>query len=144
MDAPTPRTALLVAAFDSQLKWCAGIRDELGARGFATRVVVPDTRSALSAQQVRDAGFERVDRVPWDDLVAACLGSDVVVSALAGPFFQPSSKIWASSLGTAAWPITGSMPIGGRLLPGSRLPTNFGLFAQECWVNSNWSSMLAI
>jgi hypothetical protein len=85
VDDPTPRTALLVAAFDSQLKWCAGIRDELEARGFASRVVVPDTRSALSAQQVLDAGFERVDRVPWDDLVAACLASDVVVSALAGP-----------------------------------------------------------
>jgi hypothetical protein len=87
----SPRTALLVAAFDSQLKWCAGIRDELEARGFATRVVVPDTRSALSDQQVRDAGFDRpgrsdrVDRLPWDDLVAACLTSDVVVSALAGP-----------------------------------------------------------
>ncbi len=86
-----PRTALLVAAFDSQLKWCAGIRDELESRGFASRVVVPDTRSALSDQQVRDAGFgrpgrsDRVDRLPWDDLVAACLASDVVVSALAGP-----------------------------------------------------------
>ena len=85
MDDPTSRTALLVAAFDSQLKWCAGIRDELEARGFVTRVVVPDTRSALSAQQVLDAGFERVDRVPWGDLVAACLRSDVVVTALAGP-----------------------------------------------------------
>jgi hypothetical protein len=85
VDDPTPRTALLVAAFDSQLKWCGGIRDELEARGFTTRVVVPDTRSALSAQQVLDAGFDRVDRVPWDDLVTACLTSDVVVSALAGP-----------------------------------------------------------
>jgi hypothetical protein len=82
---PTPRTALLVAAFDSQLKWCAGIRDELASRGFTPRVIVPDTRSALSAQQVEDAGFERVDRLPWDELVAACVTSHVVVSALAGP-----------------------------------------------------------
>jgi hypothetical protein len=80
-----PRSALLIAAFDSQLKWCAGIRDELAARGFATRVVVPDLRSALSDRQIRDAGFERVDRLPWDDLVTACLTSDVVVSSLAGP-----------------------------------------------------------
>lgn len=79
------RTALLIAAFDSQLKWCAGIRDELRARGFATRVIVPDTRSALSDDQIHDAGFDRVDRLPWVDLVAACLVSDVVVSSLAGP-----------------------------------------------------------
>ncbi|MET0953693.1 MAG: DUF6716 putative glycosyltransferase, partial [Aeromicrobium sp.] len=85
MPSTTPRTALLIAAFDSQLKWCAGIRDELVARGVMTRVVVPDTRSALSDHQIRDAGFERVDRLPWSELVAACLASDVVVSSLAGP-----------------------------------------------------------
>lgn len=83
--APSHRTALLIAAFDSQLKWCAGIRDELVSRGFAVRVIVPDTRSALSPQQVRDAGFDRVERAPWPDLVAASLASDVVVSSLAGP-----------------------------------------------------------
>lgn len=82
---PGSRTALLVAAFDSQLKWCAGIRDELASRGFACRVVVPDTRSALSPRQVVDAGFDGVERLPWDELVAACRRSDVVVSALAGP-----------------------------------------------------------
>ncbi len=80
-----PRTALLIAAFDSQLKWCAGIRDELDARGFTSRVIVPDTRSALSERQIRDAGFEHVERASWPDLVAASLLSDVVVSSLAGP-----------------------------------------------------------
>ncbi|MET0928720.1 MAG: DUF6716 putative glycosyltransferase [Aeromicrobium sp.] len=85
MTPPNPRTALLIAAFDSQLKWCAGLRDELRARGVAPRVVVPDTRSALSDRQISDAGFDRVDRLPWADLVAACLVSDVVVSSLAGP-----------------------------------------------------------
>ena len=81
----TPRTALLIAAFDSQLKWCAGIRDELTARGIRSRVVVPDTRSALSERQISDAGFETVDRLPWTDVVRACLAADVVVSSLAGP-----------------------------------------------------------
>ena len=81
----TPRTALLIAAFDSQLKWCAGIRDELAARDVVCRVVVPDTRSALSDDQIRDAGFATVDRLPWADVVMACLTADVVVSSLAGP-----------------------------------------------------------
>ncbi|MET0821582.1 MAG: DUF6716 putative glycosyltransferase [Aeromicrobium sp.] len=104
MDDPISRTALLVAAFDSQLKWCAGIRDELESRGFAPRVVVPDTRSALSAQQVLDAGFDRVDRVPWDDLVAACLSSDVVVSALAGPSTHRLSLAVAEALAGSTGP----------------------------------------
>ncbi|REK71099.1 hypothetical protein DX116_16305 [Aeromicrobium endophyticum] len=80
------------------------MRDELEARDFATRVVVPDTRSALSAQQVRDAGFDRVDRVPWDDLVAACLGSDVVVSALAGPSTHRLSLAVADALAGGVGP----------------------------------------
>ncbi|GAA3510999.1 hypothetical protein GCM10022234_01870 [Aeromicrobium panaciterrae] len=82
------RSALLIAAFDSQLKWCAGIRDELVQRGTECRVVVPDTRSALSVQQIKDAGFEHVDHLAWDDLVAEALRSDIVVCSLAGPMTQ--------------------------------------------------------
>lgn len=84
----TTRTALLIAAFDSQLKWCAGIRDELVRRGTECRVVVPDSRSALSAQQIRDAGFDDVDHLAWDDLVHEALSNDVVVCSLAGPMTQ--------------------------------------------------------
>jgi len=90
---PAPiRTALLIAAFDSQLKWCARIRDELDSRGFASRVVVPDTRSALSDRQVRDAGFKHIERASWADLVTAALASDVVVSSLAGPLTHRLSR----------------------------------------------------
>ena len=39
--------ALFLAAFDSQLKWCSQIHDEFARRGFETRVIVPDVRSAL-------------------------------------------------------------------------------------------------
>jgi hypothetical protein len=117
VDLPAPRTALLVAAFDSQLKWCAGIRDELESRGFATRVVVPDTRSALSDQQVRDAGFgqaDRVDRLPWVDLVGACLTSDVVVSALAGPSTRRLSLDVAAALdGPATSGAPGPVQVSG-------------------------------
>lgn len=82
------RSALLIAGFDSQLKWCAGIRDELASRGFSCRVVVPDARSALSDQQVRDAGFDDITHLTWDDMVDAALISDVVVCSLAGPQTQ--------------------------------------------------------
>ncbi|HSU37480.1 MAG TPA: DUF6716 putative glycosyltransferase [Propionibacteriaceae bacterium] len=78
-------TALLVAAFDSQLKWCARIRDELVARGFRCQAVVPDSRSALSETQIADAGFAQVARLSWADLMAAVVASDVVVCGLSGP-----------------------------------------------------------
>ena len=113
---PAVRTALLVAAFDSQLKWCAGIRDELQRRGFSSRVVVPDTRSALSPQQVRDAGFAQVDRLPWDELVDACLSSDVVVSSLAGPSTHRLSRAVATALeasGTGREPGPGPVLVSG-------------------------------
>ena len=83
--APRPQ-ALLIAAFDSQLKWVAGIRDELVARGFDCRVVVPDVRSALSAGQIAAAGFEAVESVGWAELLERAVASDVVVCGLSGPF----------------------------------------------------------
>jgi hypothetical protein len=79
------RQVLLVATFDSQLKWCGGIRTAFEAAGFTCRVVVPDVRSALSAGQIRDAGFSTVERVAWAELVDRALRSDVVVCALSGP-----------------------------------------------------------
>ena len=82
------RSALLIAAFDSQLKWCAGIRNELASRGFSCRAVVPDVRSALSTQQIRDAGFDDVADLTWEELVEEALTCDVVICSLAGPTTQ--------------------------------------------------------
>jgi hypothetical protein len=79
------KNALFVAAFDSQLKWCGRIRDEFASRGYECRVVVPDIRSALSEQQIRDAGFDRVDSLSWSDLLDVAVISDVVVCGLSGP-----------------------------------------------------------
>jgi hypothetical protein len=79
------RRALYVAAFDSQLKWCGRIRNELESRGFATEVVVPDTRSALSPGQIADAGFAGVQTVSWAELTERALAADAVVCSLSGP-----------------------------------------------------------
>lgn len=81
-----PRRALLVAAFDSQLKWVAGIGNELAHRGFECRVVVPQVRSALSAGQISAAGLRSVESVGWSELVERAMASDVVVCGLSGPF----------------------------------------------------------
>ena len=79
------RKALLVAAFDSQLKWLAGIRGELTARGIDCTVLVPDVRSALSPGQIAAAGFEAVESCSWTELISRALASEVVVCALSGP-----------------------------------------------------------
>ena len=76
----------MIAAFDSQLKWVAGIRDELVTRGFDCRVVVPEVRSALSAGQIAAAGFEAVESVGWAELLERAVASDVVICGLSGPF----------------------------------------------------------
>ncbi|WP_332663953.1 DUF6716 putative glycosyltransferase [Aeromicrobium sp.] len=97
-----PRTALLIAAFDSQLKWCAGIRDELKARGFTCRVAIPRTRSALSVRQISDAGFDDVHLRSWPEIVQDSLRSDVVVCALSGPMTQRLSIDLSEASGPGA------------------------------------------
>lgn len=79
------RTVLLIAAFDSQLKWCARISHEFERSGFGIRVVVPEVRSALSAGQIAEAGFPCVERVSWSETVALAATCSVVVSGLSGP-----------------------------------------------------------
>ena len=78
-------TALFLAAFDSQLKWCGRIRDEFLRRGFETRVIAPNVRSALSQQQIIDAGIDQVESADWDEVVLQALNCDVVVCGLSGP-----------------------------------------------------------
>lgn len=78
-------SALFLAAFDSQLKWCGQVRDELVRRGFRWQVVVPDVRSALSPEQIDAAGFDAVTPMTWAEMLQAALVADVVVSGLSGP-----------------------------------------------------------
>lgn len=79
------RTAVFVAAFDSQLKWCASIYKELMAHGFECRILSPAGQSALSESQIADAGVSTVEVVQWQDLVEAGWVADVFVSSLIGP-----------------------------------------------------------
>jgi len=78
-------SVLFLAAFDSQLKWCARLRDEFARRGFGWDVVVPDIRSALSIDQISAAGFTCVRSLPWEQMLQAATEADVVISALSGP-----------------------------------------------------------
>ena len=100
--APT-RTAILVAAFDSQLKWAGAIRRALESRGFACRVIVPsDIRHAISDGQLADYSGDAVAYMPWTELVTASLHVDVVVLAMHGPlvrrFYTTCSTLWSSRI----------------------------------------------
>ncbi len=101
---PRP-TALLIAAFDSQLKWVAGIRDELVARGFDCPVVVPDVRSALSPAQIAAAGFDGVESVGWAELLDRAAASHVAVCGLSGPFTLRFTVDLAARVGDDPGPV---------------------------------------
>ncbi len=73
-----------MAAFDSQLTWCARLRDELRRRGFGWQVVVPDARSALSRDHLGAAGFEEIRSSSWAEILSSARAADVVVSGLSG------------------------------------------------------------
>ena len=60
------RTAIFVAAFDSQLKWAETIRSALESRGFTCRTIIPsDIRHAISDSQLADNGGGAVGYLPW-------------------------------------------------------------------------------
>jgi hypothetical protein len=101
---PRP-TALLIAAFDSQLKWVGGIRDELEARGFDCPVVVPDVRSALSPAQIAAAGFDGVESVGWAELLERAAVSQVAVCGLSGPFTLRFTVDLAARIGSDPGPV---------------------------------------
>lgn len=86
-DGPGRHSVLVVAAYDSQLKWGASIGRALAARGWAVRYAAPtDLRTSISPAQVAAAGIaDDVARHPWADLLALAEGSDAVVLALQGP-----------------------------------------------------------
>jgi hypothetical protein len=87
--AEPTRTAILVAAFDSQLKWAGTIRRALESRGFACRVIVPsDIRHAISDSQLADYSGHGVAYMPWTELMIASLHVDVVVLAMHGPLVR--------------------------------------------------------
>lgn len=86
-----PPSAVLVAAFDSQVKWAGRIGTALAARGAVCRTLVPtDVRSAVSPAQAREyaAADTALERTTWAAAVEAAAAADVVVVALAGPLVE--------------------------------------------------------
>jgi hypothetical protein len=85
----TNRTAILVAAFDSQLKWAETIRRAMESRGFACQLIVPsDSRHAVSDRQMEDYCQSGLTYMTWTELMTASLNAEVVVLAIQGPQVQ--------------------------------------------------------
>ncbi|WP_375000339.1 DUF6716 putative glycosyltransferase [Aeromicrobium sp. CTD01-1L150] len=98
-------TALVVAAFDSQLKWASAIWSELRSRGFACRVAAPRTMATLSQEQIAATGVDHVELVAADELVDVALEHDVVVNALSGPFVHDFTLELAERGGDGPGPV---------------------------------------
>lgn len=79
------RQVVLVAAYDSQLKWAMTLAGEFAAQGWRYTIVVPsDVRHSLSADQVAAAGAAAVARMRWADLLRRAREVDCVVLAIQG------------------------------------------------------------
>ncbi len=102
---PDRPSALLVAAFDSQLKWAAHVGTELTRRGFAVRAVAPRERATLSAAQLAATGVDHVEAVPRAELVDLAAAHDVVVHALAGPQVRELTLDLAARTGSGTGPV---------------------------------------
>ncbi len=98
-------SVLLIAAFDSQLKWAAHVGTHLRERGFDCDYVAPITRSALSQAQCVAAGVPDVARHDPATLVHLALRSDVVVLALNGPRIREFCLALADARGAAPGPV---------------------------------------
>ncbi|MGC5167346.1 DUF6716 putative glycosyltransferase [Luteimicrobium sp. DT211] len=84
-DVTDPGTALLLVAFDSQLRWAATLGAELEARGWRCRYAAPsDVRSFVAPELERSLGVS-VERAPWAELVGDAADADALVLALQGP-----------------------------------------------------------
>ena len=83
------KTAILVAAFDSQLKWADTIRQGLESKGFSCQLIIPsDIRHAISDRQLADYCGSAAIYMRWTELITASLNADVVVLAIQGPQVQ--------------------------------------------------------
>jgi hypothetical protein len=81
------RSALLVAAFDSQLKWALRVGSALADHGIACRFVKPiDIRNSISDLQLADHGSGSLDELTWLELLDSAMAADVVVLVVQGSF----------------------------------------------------------
>ncbi|MFC8731597.1 DUF6716 putative glycosyltransferase [Luteimicrobium sp. NPDC057192] len=80
-----PRSALLLLAYDSQLRWARALGAALEAQGWTCRYAAPsDVRSFVDPELERSLGVY-LERAPWAELVQRAGASDALVLALQGP-----------------------------------------------------------
>jgi len=92
-----PRTALLVLAYDSQLRWARALGAALEAQGWRCRYAAPsDVRSFVAPELEKSLGVS-VERAPWTELVRQAAASDALVLALQGPLTSRFAQDLAAS-----------------------------------------------
>lgn len=99
--------AVLVASFDSQLKWCASVQKAFLERNIKTFILVPnDRRHFVSKEQIRASSASFVSFAGWKECVARSAQADIVGCSLIGPnlrnFFI---EVVAASAGSERRPV---------------------------------------
>ncbi|RZI93522.1 MAG: hypothetical protein EOO67_06470 [Microbacterium sp.] len=89
MTPPSAHHVVAVVAYDSQLKWALGLVAEFRRRGWTATVIAPsDIRTALSDAQTAAYGEVDLQRMPWEDTLAAARSADAVILSIQGPLVQ--------------------------------------------------------
>ncbi len=83
-------SVVLLAGFDSGLKYAARLADAFAAAGAEPVLMAPTTVTPhqLAASQVAAVTSRPVVYAPWDDVVAGAAAADVVVPVFEGPRVQ--------------------------------------------------------
>jgi hypothetical protein len=104
---------LLIANFDSGLKYVARLADAFAALGAEPDIRAPTTvvPHKLGADQVAAATTRTVTYAPWDDLVEAATLSDVVVPVFEGPTVERFIREVHAAAG-ARMPVVGTGYVG--------------------------------
>lgn len=85
----TKPQVMVIAAYDSQLKWAMGLAREFATQGWQYSVVVPaDIRHALSDEQVAAVGVTDLKSYPWQELLRLARTQDCVILAIQGPLVE--------------------------------------------------------
>ncbi|PFG18361.1 hypothetical protein ATK74_2946 [Propionicimonas paludicola] len=83
------RELVVVAAYDSQMKWAVGLAKQFEAAGWTWSVLVPsDLRHAISDDQLSAAGAAGYQLMPWNELLVAAREADCVILSLQGPLVE--------------------------------------------------------
>ena len=108
---------LLIAGFDSALKYAARVADGIEAHGGLPELWAPTSVAphALAPAQVLAATGRPVQYAPWEELVTAAAAADAVVPVFDGPTVERFVRRVHDTAGDGSMPVVGAGYVGMAL-----------------------------